>query len=235
MPTDSIVVPTTDDSPAMPELIRQGLANRADLAQAAIQVRNAEISVNGSRNQVRPEVDLIGSAMTRGNIGSSSIIGVTPVALPPSTPAGKQTHIYEAGIQVNVPFRNRVAQADAARDEIQLRQMQARLQQLENQVRDEIENALTVRSRQFQEQLLDAERQKLSVGASVNFFIVQDAGFLAQARSTEVVARSTYIKSRVSLERSIGALLESQDIQLDDAIRGELPDASAGAETPKND
>jgi outer membrane protein TolC len=247
IPTDSIVVPATESSPAMPELIRQGLANRADLAQAAIQVRNAEISVKGSRNQIRPEIDLIGSAMTRGNIGSSSIIGVTPIALLPSTPAGKQTHIYEAGIQLSVPFRNRVAQADAARDEIQLRQMQARLQQLENQVRDEIENALTalqvarsayiaaVRSRQFQEQLLDAERQKLSVGASINFFIVQDQGFLAQARSSEVVARSTYIKSRVSLERAIGALLESHNIQLDDAIRGELPDLPpAGAETPKS-
>ena len=247
IPTDSIVVPATESSPPMPELIRQGLANRADLAQATIQVKNAEISVKGSRNQVRPEIDLIGTAMTRGNIGSSSIISVAPVALPPSTPAGKQTHLYEAGIQVNVPFRNRIAQADAARDEIQLRQMQARLQQLENQVRDEIENALTalqvarsayvaaVRSRQFQEQLLDAERQKLSVGASINFFIVQDQGFLAQARSSEVVARSTYIKSRVSLERAIGALLESHNIQLDDAIRGELPDLPpAGAETPKN-
>jgi outer membrane protein TolC len=156
--------------------------------------------------------------------------------------------LYEAGIQVNIPFRNRVAQSDAARDEIQLRQMQARLQQLENQVRDEIENALTalqvarsayvaaVRSRQFQEQLLDAERQKLSVGASINFFIVQDEGYLAQSRSSEVVARSTYIKSRVSLERAIGTLLESHNIQLDDAVRGELPEvSSAAAETPKSD
>jgi outer membrane protein TolC len=237
MPTDTIVVPETENSLPMPELIQQGLANRADLAQAAIQVKNAEITVKASRNQVRPEIDLIGAAMTRGNIGSSSIISVAPVVLPPSTPAGKESHLYEAGIQVNVPFRNRVAQADAARDEIQLRQMQARLQQLENQVRDEIENALTalqvarsayvaaVRSRQFQEQLLDAERQKLLVGASINFFIVQDEGLLAQARSTEVVARSTYIKSRVSLERAIGALLESSNIQFEDAIRNQ-PGAS---------
>jgi outer membrane protein TolC len=49
--------------------------------------------------------------------------------------------------------------------------------------------------------------------------IVQNEGYLAQARSTEVVARSTYIKSRVSLERAIGTLLESHNIKLDDAIR----------------
>ena len=60
---------------------------------------------------------------------------------------------------------------------------------------------------------------------------MQDEGFLAQARSTEVVARSTYIKSRVSLERAIGTLLESHNIQLDDAIRGELPGGTAPGTT----
>jgi outer membrane protein TolC len=246
VPTDPIVVPEAENTPDLPELTQQGLANRADLAQAAIQVKNAEITVKASRNAVRPEIDLLGAAMTRGNIGSTSIISVAPVVLPPSTPAGKESHLYEGGFQLNVPFRNRVAQADAARDEIQLRQMQGRLQQLENQVRDEIENALTalqvaraayvaaVRSRQFQEQLLDAEMQKLSVGASINFLIVQDEGFLAQARSTEVVARSTYIKSRVSLDRAIGTLLEAHNIQLDDAIRGELPGAPPAAAAPRS-
>ena len=238
VPTDTIIVPEPDDAPALAELTQQGLANRADLAQAAIQVKNTEITVKASRNAVSPEIDLIGAAMTLANIGSSSTIKVAPAAPPTSIAAGKESHLYEGGYQLNVPFRNRVTQADAARDEIQLRQMQGRLQQLENQIRDEINNTYTalqvsrsayvaaVRTRQFQEQLLDAEMQKLSVGASTNFMIVQDEGYLAQARSTEVVARSTYIKSRISLERAIGTLLESHNIKLDDAIRNELSDAA---------
>lgn len=209
-PTDTILVPANENLPELSELITQGLANRADLAQAAIQIKNGQITVEASRNQVRPEIDLIGTAQTRGNIGSTSITSVAPVALPPSAPAGRQAKLYEAGIQVNVPFRNRIAQADAARDEIQLRTMQARVQLLENQIRDEIENSFTalqtarsayvasVRSRQYQEQLLDAEKQKLSVGASVNFFVVQDESYLAQARSTEVAARSTYVDTRLA-------------------------------------
>jgi len=241
VPTDTIIVPETDDTPALAELTQQGLANRADLAQAAIQVKNTEITVKASRNAVSPEIDLIGAAMTLANIGSSSTIGVAPPVPPTSIAVGKESHLYEDGVQLNVPFRNRVAQTDAARDEIQLRQMQGRLQQLENQIRDEITNTYTalqvsrsayvaaVRTRQFQEQLLDAEMQKLSVGASTNFMIVQDEGYLAQARSTEVGARSTYIKSRVSLERAIGTLLESHNIKLDDAIRNELPDAAPPA------
>jgi len=130
-----------------------------------------------------------------------------------------------------LPIRNRVARSDAARDTLQLRQMQARLQQLENQVLAEVQSALlalqvarkaydaSVESRIYQEQLLQSEKDKLSVGASANFFIVQDQSFLAQARSTEVVARSAYIKARFALDRAIGAVLEKNHINIDEAIR----------------
>jgi outer membrane protein TolC len=235
VPTDTIVIPESEGLPPLEELLRPGLANRADLAQAALQVTNGQISVAASRNQVKPEIDLIGTVQTRGNLGSTSNTTVAAVALPPSAPVPRQTKVYEGGIQVNTPFRNRVAQVDAARDELQLRSMQVRFQQMENQARDEIENTFTalevarsaytavVRSRRFQQQLLDAELDKLAVGASTNFFIVQDEGFLAQARSSEVVARSAYIKARISLERAIGTLLETSHIKLDDAIRNEPP------------
>ncbi len=244
VPTDQIVVPETDSYPPLTQLIDQGLSNRADLAQAALQVKNGRLTVGASRNGARPELDLFGTAQTRGSLGSSAIAAASSVPIPSAATSTKTLKLYEAGIQLNLPFRNRVALADAARDELQLRQMEARFQQLENQVRDEIENASTalsvaraaykaaVQSRQYQEQLLDAERQKLSVGASVNFFIVQDQSFLAQARSTEVVARSAYIKSRIALERALGSLLEDSNIRFEDAVKGEVPETSKPATTP---
>jgi len=234
-PTDAIVVPGREEVVNTPQLIEQGLSNRADLAQASLQVENGEITVKASRNNVRPEIDAVGAIQSHGAIGYTGYTPIGGVPLPPTTTGVSQASVYEGGVQLNLPFRNRIAQADAARDEMQLRQMQARVQQLENQVRDEIENAAiavdvartaygaAVRSRVYQEQLLQAEKEKLSVGASTNFFIVQDESFLAQARSTEVVARSTYIKSRVSLQRALGTLLEDAGIQLDDAIRAQLP------------
>jgi outer membrane protein TolC len=60
---------------------------------------------------------------------------------------------------------------------------------------------------------------KLSVGASTNFMIVQDQAFLAQASSTEVAARSDWMKARLSLDRALGNLLEKNNILVDDAIR----------------
>lgn len=234
-PTDTIVVPDRSEVFNTPHLIEQGLANRADLAQAGIQLENGEITVKASRNNVRPELDAVGAVQSHGAIGYTGYTPIGGVPLPPSTTGVSQASVYEAGVQLNLPFRNRVAQADAARDELQLRQMQARVQQLQNQIRDEIENAAiavdvartaygaAVRSRVYQEQLLQAEKEKYSVGASTNFFIVQDESLLAQARSTEVVARSTYVKSKVALQRALGTLLEDYGIQLEDAIRAQLP------------
>ena len=118
--------------------------------------------------------------------------------------------------------------------QIQLRQAQGRTLQLENDIRQQIENAAialenahqayaaAVESRDYQQQLLQAEKDKFSVGESTNFLIVQDQAYLAQARSTEVAARSDWMKARIALDRARN-LLEKNNISLDDAIRGKLP------------
>jgi outer membrane protein TolC len=130
-----------------------------------------------------------------------------------------------------MPLRNRIAQADAARDALQLRQAQGRTTKLENDIRQQIENAAialqtahqayaaAVESRNYQQQLLQAEIDKFAVGASTNFMIVQDEAYLAQARSTEVAARSDWMKARLSLDRALGNLLEKNNIIFDDTIR----------------
>ena len=45
------------------------------------------------------------------------------------------------GLSLTIPLRNRVAQATQIRSELEYRQSQMRLQQLENQVRIEVRNA----------------------------------------------------------------------------------------------
>ena len=173
---------------------------------------------------------------TLGSAGTGQV--QVPAAL---TQGGlRLSTIYQGGIQLNLPLRNRIAQADAARDAVQLRQSQGRTAKLENDVRQQVENAsialesahqaygAAVESRNYQQQLLQAEIDKFSVGASTNFLIVQDEAYLAQARSTEVAARSDYMKAQLSLDRALGDLLRKNGIALDDAIQGRLPaDANA--------
>jgi outer membrane protein len=102
-------------------------------------------------------------------------------------------------------------------------------------VREQVENATialqtarsalnaAIQSRIYQEQLLSAERDRLSVGASTNFLVIQQQSYLAQARSTEVTARSVWIKARVALDRATGNLLEKNGIAYEDSVIGQLP------------
>src|SRR5207245_9627913 len=48
---------------------------------------------------------------------------------------------YGAGFNVNIPIRNRAAQADQIRSELEFRQAEMRLQQLQNQIAIEVRNA----------------------------------------------------------------------------------------------
>ena len=241
VPTDRIIVPEIMDTTPVPDLIEQGLARRPDLAQAQVQVQAGQTNLQGSRNQVLPQLNLYANAQTRGTSEQAyEPLGSLGTGIP-TTPTNlalgglRTSTIYQAGIQLTLPLRNRVAASDAARDTIVLRQTQARTEKLSNEVRVEIENAVIAletahaaynaarNSTGYQEQFLQTEIDKLSVGESTNLQVIQDETYLAQARSTEIAARSNWKKAQIDLEKAIGALLEDNRISLDDAVQGTLP------------
>ena len=237
VPTDPIVIPEVPEALSLEALTQQGLNQRPDLAQAQLQINANQVSVQGARNQVLPQVNLYANVETRG----SSEIAYEPLGSPgigtPQIPQNlalgglRTSTIYQGGIQLTLPIRNRIAASDAARDAVQLRQSQARSERLGNQAREEIETALiSLRtafnaykaagtSRTYQEQLLEAEREKLLAGQSTNLAIVQNETYLAQAKSTEIAARSNWVKAHLELERATGTLLDRNNIRLDDAIQ----------------
>ena len=124
------------------------------------------------------------------------------------------------GLNLNIPLRNRVAQATQIRSELEYRQSQMRLQQLENQVRIEVRNAqfsvqqnrASVASAQaavdLGRQSLDAEQKKYALGASTTTLVLQNQSALAQAESTLVSAMAAYEKAQVELDRATGLLLD---------------------------
>jgi outer membrane protein len=241
VPTDRILVPDRLEPLDVPELIRQGLAQRPDLAQAKLQIETGRINTNASRNGALPQLNVYANVETRGAAEQPYEQLGSPGTGVPTTPqdlavGGLRTStIYQGGIQVTLPLRNRVAESDAARDQLELRQVQARTEKLSAQVREEIETAVialetsqaayqaATKSRQYQEQLLDAEEDKLSVGQSTDLAVLQNEAYLAQARSTEIAARSNWMKARLELDHAVGNLLEKNHIELDDAIKGKLP------------
>jgi outer membrane protein len=138
------------------------------------------------------------------------------------------------GLQLNIPLRNRAAQAVQIRSELEYRQAQMRLQQIENQVGIEIRNAqyavqqnrASVDSAkaavELGHQSLDAEQKKYQFGTSTNTLVLQYQSQLATAESTLVNALVAYEKSRVELERATGQLLDHIGVSIDEAARGQV-------------
>jgi outer membrane protein len=241
VPTDSILVPDSFEPLDVPALVSQGLARRPDLAQAQLQIEAGKINANASRNAALPQLNVYANAETRGSaeqpyetLGSPGTgLATTPQEL--ALGGLRVSTIYQAGIQLTLPLRDRIAASDAARDSVQLRQVQARTEKLAAQVREDVETAVVAlqtaqaaytaasQSRDYQAQLLDAERDKLSVGQSTDLAVLQNEAYLAQAKSTEIAARSNWMKARIELDHALGDLLEKNHVELDDAIRGVLP------------
>ena len=138
------------------------------------------------------------------------------------------------GLQLNIPLRNRAAQAVQIRSELEYRQAQMRLQQIENQVGIEIRNAqYTVQQNrasvdsaqaavELARQSLDAEQKKYQFGTSTTTLVLQYQSQLATAESTLVNATVAYEKSRIELDRATGTLLDHDGISVDDAARGQV-------------
>lgn len=245
IPTDPIPVPGDTEVRPVQDLISEAFQNRPDLQAATLQIANAQISLEGSRNQLRPELDFVAILQNNGLAGQiNPLSSASPSLLPPDFLGGFGASIsqvlrrnfptYGAGLQLTLPLRNRVAQADVARDELQYRQVQIRRQQLENQVRLEVEDALisiershaayeaAVQTRMLQEQSLEAEQKRYGVGLSTTFLVIQYQNLVAQARSTEAAARGAYAKARAALDRAIGATLEAHGVSIDQAYKGRL-------------
>ncbi len=241
VPTDTINVPQRLDDLDVNKLVQQALARRPDLAQAQLQVEAGKISAAASRNNARPQLNIYANVETRGAseqpyevLGSPGTgVATTPQSL--ALGGTRTSTIYQAGVQLNLPVRNRIAESDAARDAVQLRQVESRTEKVAANVRQDVETAVVAlqtaqaayeaaaQSRDYQSQLLDAERDKLSVGQSTTAAVLQNEAYLAQAKSTEIAARSNWIKARVQLDYALGDLLEKNHIELDDAIKGQLP------------
>lgn len=240
VPTDRINVPDGLNQPSVSELIQQGLAHRPDLAQSELQIQTGEISAAASRNEALPQLNFYVNAQKRGVTEQAFEQLGTPGTALPTLPANfalgglSVSNIIQGGVQLNLPLRNRTAQADAARDAVQVRQVQARTEKLSDQIRQDIENAeialetsfaaykAAKSSRGYQEQLLQADRDRLEFGESTNLQVVQDVAYLAQARASEIAARSNYQKARIELDRDLGDLLDKNGISLEDAVQAKV-------------
>ncbi len=248
IPTDVIRVPERESVRPVQDVIDMALKNRPELEQTQINIDNAKIGLQGSRSQLLPSLEVQMNLQNSGLAGEVNSVRLRGQNIPRQVDqffvGGSGTVLsqifrrnfpdYAVAFQLNVPLRNRSAQADMVRDQLTLRQAELRQQQQLNQVRVDVQNALialqqararhqaAVKERMLQEQTLEAEQKKYALGASTVFFVIQYQRDLAQAQSAEVGALSAYAKAQVDLDRITGNTLAANNIQIDEALHGSV-------------
>jgi len=262
IPTSTIQISEQEEVIPTQDLVNDALSHRPELAEARINLSSTEISNKAVRSALLPTLDLfayyggsgLGGAQNPGNlcVNQSTALqasgfgcaGPPANVIPVASPVGYGTALNQlvdssapdkgVGLTLNIPIRNRAGQATQIRSEMEYRQAQMRLQQIENEIRIEVrsaqftltQNRAAVAAAQaavaLGRQSLDAEQKKLNLGASTSTLVLQNQSALATAESTLVSTMSAYEKSRIELDRATGLLLDHNGIIMADAERGQV-------------
>jgi outer membrane protein len=255
--TDHFDVPQTEGVVPTQDLITEAFQKRTEMEQSQLGLEDTRISMLGTKNNLLPTLSVFANLSNSGLTGDVNTLPV-PITNASGQIVGYRTRTpsdvngfflggygsfldqlfsrkfpnYSAGFQLNIPIRNRAAQADLITDELNYRQQQIQDKQLQNNIKLNVINAQTalkqarvaydnaVQSRVLQEQTLNGEKRKYELGTStiLNVVIVQrDTTTRALA---EVDAKNQYIRSRNALFQVLGTTLDVYGVDIDEAKSG---------------
>jgi outer membrane protein len=141
---------------------------------------------------------------------------------------------YSVQLNLNIPLRNRSAQADNQRSILVQRQMQTQMQQLKNialldvrttyialeQDRARVEAA--IKARELQQQTFEAEQKKYQLGASTVYNVILTQRDFITAQGTELRALADLVEAKANYERAVGRTLEVNRVTVASAETGNV-------------
>jgi outer membrane protein TolC len=243
VPLDKISAPDREEVRPLPDLISEALGKRPEIEQAKINLESNQMNLVGIKNSLKPTLQAFAELTNNGLTGTITPFGAGQPGLDYlaggygnllAQIARRNYPSYSAGFSLNIPLRNRAAQADYVTSLLEVRQNELNLRKNINQVSVDVQNAVVglqqarsrydaaVQSRILQQQTLAADQRKYELGASTPFQVVQDQRDLAAAQSSEVQAMANYTHARIALDQALGTTLEVNNISIDEALRGRL-------------
>jgi len=247
LPLDHIEIPKTDDIRPAAELISTALADRPDIAQSRLNVDSSRIFLKGSKNNLLPSLNAFADLENSGLAGPANptFNGSGGSAPDPYFVGGYGNFVsqifrrnfpnYSAGFSLNIPFRNRAAQADYVTDELQLRQSELQLQRLVNQVGVEVKNAViglrqartryetAVNTRTLGQQNLEAQQNMFKYGAVADAtLVIQAQKDLVADETAEIQAMANYTHARIAFDEATGQTLAVNHISMQEAATGQV-------------
>ena len=226
-PSDRLPEPRPGDVPTLADAVREATSHRPEIEQVELNLRNQQIVIQSIHNSLLPSLDVYASYYLAGLDGAlrSTFTNIFHDDFPN----------FSYGVTLDLPIRNRTAQADAARALLEQRRLQMKLQDAKNQAVWDVSKAVSA-VRQAQEQF-DATLKLVTLAHQVLEILLQRKSALASVGVEEVItaqrnlagaedhvvkARVTYAKALVQYEQATGTLLERNHIEMSEAVDGEV-------------
>jgi outer membrane protein TolC len=231
--TDAFPEPRDADLPPQPEALASAQSNRPELRQALNNLQNQDIAIRYAKDNLRPSLALFGLYASSGLDGNTAL-ATSGVGGSLSQSFGAAYPETATGMSFSAAIRNRSAQADSLRAQLERNQLQVSLQNTRNQIASQVLQARialiqgksqveaaheAIRLAQLS---LDAERKKLEAGLSTSYNVVLRERDLATAEYADVQALSAYAKAIVSIDQATGTTLDRNGIQLSEALSGNI-------------
>jgi len=133
--------------------------------------------------------------------------------------AANRYNNFRVGVRINLPLRNRTAEAQLGRSLVEGQRIATQREQLEQSIQVEVRNALqvtrsaearlraAVAAREASEQQYTSEQRRLDAGQSTVFLVLERQTALTTARGNELRAQTDLNKSIADLQRATGNAL----------------------------
>lgn len=245
IPLNQIEVPKAEDIRPAQDLIQEALANRTEIERSKINIDSQKILVKGDRNGLLPNLQAFLELTNHGLSGPVNPLYNGCCGTPDKFFVGGSGNVlgqifrrnfpdYSAGLSLNIPFRNRAAQADYVTDQLQLRQSELQLQRAVNQVTVDVKTAViglqqararyqtAVDTRVLGEQSLKDEQNRFQHGVSTVALVIQAQRDLATAQDAEVQAMANYTHAKIAYDLAMGRTLDVNHIAMEEAASGRV-------------
>jgi outer membrane protein TolC len=219
------------------EALLTALKNRPDLNATRIDLKNKEFDVSYSKNQLLPDLSFQASYWSPGITGDQVLYNPDdpfgpPIGTIPGLPSDAlkdainfRYQNWSIGLTLTIPLNTIISRAAYAQAKVNLDQAVLRLKDQEQQIFLEIKTAVRAVqtnfkraqaykvARELAEEKLEAEEEKLRVGLSTNYFVLQYQRDLATAQTQELKAIVDYVLSLAFLSKASGVSLEAKNIK----------------------
>jgi outer membrane protein TolC len=218
---------------SLDEALLTAIDNRPDLRSARTSLKNTEIDLTYAKNQLLPGLNLSASLYLNNNPLTGVVVGTMPGG---ASDALKDTLNFKyqnwtIGLTLDIPLANVLSRAGYAQAQVNMERALLSVKNQEQQAYLEIRNA--VRSvetgfkrvqaykvaRDLAEKKYEAELEKLKVGLSTNYTLLQYQRDLANARTAELKAIVDYTVSLAGLDRALGVSLKKKNMRVQDFMK----------------